>query len=113
MSTTTATPVLQARGLSRQFGSVRALNNVDFEVYPGEVTALIGDNGAGKSTLVKALSGNLAVDEGEIRFDGKPIEMTNPQVASSLGIETVYQDLALAPHLDPVQNMYLGREIRR
>ncbi|WP_295788356.1 ATP-binding cassette domain-containing protein, partial [uncultured Microbacterium sp.] len=113
MSTTTATPVLQARGLSRQFGHVRALNNVDFEVYPGEVTALIGDNGAGKSTLVKALSGNLAVDEGEIRFDGKPIEMTNPQVASSLGIETVYQDLALAPHLDPVQNMYLGREIRR
>ncbi len=99
-SVTTATPVLEARGLSRQFGHVRALNNVDFEVYPGEVTALIGDNGAGKSTLVKALSGNLAVDEGEIRFDGKPIEMTNPQVASSLGIETVYQDLALAPHLD-------------
>ena len=65
MSTTTTTPVLQARGLSRQFGSVRALNNVDFEVYPGEVTALIGDNGAGKSTLVKALSGNLAVDEGD------------------------------------------------
>ncbi|KTR94275.1 sugar ABC transporter ATP-binding protein [Microbacterium testaceum] len=113
MSTTTATPVLQARGLSRQFGSVRALNNVDFEVYPGEVTALIGDNGAGKSTLVKALSGNLAVDEGEIRFDGQPIDMSNPQVASALGIETVYQDLALAPHLDPVQNMYLGREIRR
>ncbi|MGN7969471.1 ATP-binding cassette domain-containing protein, partial [Microbacterium sp. 22296] len=113
MSTTTTVPVLQARGLSRQFGHVRALNNVDFEVYPGEVTALIGDNGAGKSTLVKALSGNLAVDEGEILFDGKPIEMSNPQVASALGIETVYQDLALAPHLDPVQNMYLGREIRR
>ncbi|SDP05975.1 simple sugar transport system ATP-binding protein [Microbacterium testaceum StLB037] len=112
-SVSTTVPVLQARGLSRQFGSVRALNNVDFEVYPGEVTALIGDNGAGKSTLVKALSGNLAVDEGEILFDGTPIEMSNPQVASSLGIETVYQDLALAPHLDPVQNMYLGREIRR
>ncbi|WP_235561652.1 ATP-binding cassette domain-containing protein, partial [Microbacterium sp. Leaf436] len=112
-SVTTAVPVLQARGLSRQFGSVRALSNVDFEVYPGEVTALIGDNGAGKSTLVKALSGNLAVDEGEILFDGQPIEMSNPQVASALGIETVYQDLALAPHLDPVQNMYLGREIRR
>ncbi|KQR86904.1 ATP-binding cassette domain-containing protein [Microbacterium sp. Leaf179] len=112
-SVTTAVPVLQARGLSRQFGSVRALSNVDFEVYPGEVTALIGDNGAGKSTLVKALSGNLAVDEGEILFDGTPIDMSNPQVASGLGIETVYQDLALAPHLDPVQNMYLGREIRR
>lgn len=105
------TPVLEARGLSRQFGHVRALNNADFEVYPGEVTALIGDNGAGKSTLVKALSGNLAVDSGTIKFDGDPIEMTSPSQASSLGIETVYQDLALAPHLDPVQNMYLGREI--
>ena len=106
------TPVLQARGLSRQFGHVRALNEADFEVYPGEVTALIGDNGAGKSTLVKALSGNLAVDSGEILFDGSPIEMTSPSQVSSLGIETVYQDLALAPHLDPVQNMYLGRELR-
>lgn len=107
------TPVLEARGLSRQFGHVRALNEADFEVYPGEVTALIGDNGAGKSTLVKALSGNLAVDSGTIKFDGKPIELTSPNQASGLGIETVYQDLALAPHLDPVQNMYLGREIRQ
>lgn len=112
-STDTRVPVLEARGLSRQFGHVRALNNVDFEVYPGEVTALIGDNGAGKSTLVKALSGNLAVDSGTIRFDGSEVDMSTPGAASSLGIETVYQDLALAPHLDPVQNMYLGREIPR
>jgi simple sugar transport system ATP-binding protein len=106
-----STPVLEARGLSRSFGHVRALDDVDFEVYPGEVTALIGDNGAGKSTLVKALSGNLAVDEGTIKFEGQPIQLTNPQQASALGIETVHQDLALAPHLDPVQNVYLGREI--
>jgi simple sugar transport system ATP-binding protein len=108
-----ATPVLEARGLSRQFGQVRALNDVDFEVYPGEVTALIGDNGAGKSTLIKALSGNLAVDSGTIKFDGQVVDMSTPAAVSALGIETVYQDLALAPHLDPVQNMYLGREIRQ
>lgn len=114
MTTSTASvPVLEARGLSRQFGHVRALDNADFEVYAGEVTALIGDNGAGKSTLVKALSGNLALDAGTIRFDGDEIEMSTPALASSLGIETVYQDLALAPHLDPVQNMYLGRELAR
>jgi simple sugar transport system ATP-binding protein len=107
------TPVLEARGLSRAFGHVLALDEADFEVYPGEVTALIGDNGAGKSTLVKALSGNLAVDSGEIRFAGEPIQLTSPTQASSLGIETVYQDLALAPHLDPVQNVYLGRELMR
>lgn len=111
--TASTVPVIQARGLSRQFGHVRALNNVDFEVYPGEVTALIGDNGAGKSTLVKALSGNLAVDSGSIAFDGKPVDISTPVAASNLGIETVYQDLALAPHLDPVQNMYLGRELSR
>ncbi|MFC6356363.1 ATP-binding cassette domain-containing protein [Luethyella okanaganae] len=111
--TTAQVPVLEARGLSRQFGHVRALNDADFEVFPGEVTALIGDNGAGKSTLVKALSGNLAVDSGVVRFDGAVVDMASPSAASALGIETVYQDLALAPHLDPVQNMYLGREIRR
>jgi simple sugar transport system ATP-binding protein len=107
------TPVLEARGLSRAFGHVLALDDADFEVYPGEVTALIGDNGAGKSTLVKALSGNLAVDSGVIKFAGEPIQLTSPTQASALGIETVYQDLALAPHLDPVQNMYLGRETMR
>ena len=107
-----STPVLEARKLSRQFGHVRALADVDFEVYPGEVTALIGDNGAGKSTLIKALSGNLEVDSGQILFDGNAVDMSTPSAVSSLGVETVYQDLALAPHLDPVQNMYLGREIR-
>lgn len=107
------TPVLEARALSRQFGQVTALDRVDFDVYQGEVVALIGDNGAGKSTLVKALSGNLAVDSGEIFFDGNRVEMTSPTHASALGIETVHQDLALAPHLDPVQNMYLGRELMR
>ncbi|MCS5720080.1 ATP-binding cassette domain-containing protein [Herbiconiux sp. CPCC 205763] len=106
-----STPVLEAHGLSRAFGHVRALDDVDFEVYPGEVTALIGDNGAGKSTLVKALSGNLAIDTGTIKFEGKEIQLTSPMQASALGIETVHQDLALAPHLDPVQNMYLGREV--
>ncbi|MGW9270369.1 ATP-binding cassette domain-containing protein [Microbacterium sp. K35] len=113
MSLSSTVPVLQARGLSRQFGHVRALNDVDFEVYPGEVTALIGDNGAGKSTLVKALSGNLAVDSGTILFDGEEADMSTPSAVSALGVETVYQDLALAPHLDPVQNMYLGRELRQ
>lgn len=113
MSLSSKVPVLQARGLSRQFGHVRALNDLDFEVYPGEVTALIGDNGAGKSTLVKALSGNLAVDSGTILFDGAEADMSTPSAVSALGVETVYQDLALAPHLDPVQNMYLGRELRQ
>lgn len=107
------TPILKARGLNRQFGHVRALDDADFEVYPGEVTALIGDNGAGKSTLVKALSGNLAVDNGTIEFEGSPVDLPTPAAASALGMETVHQDLALAPHLNPVQNMYLGREVMR
>ncbi len=105
------TPILEARGLSRSFGHVRALDAADFDVNAGEVVALIGDNGAGKSTLVKALSGNLQLDEGEIFFEGSQIEMTNPQQVSELGIEVVYQDLALAPHLDPAQNVFLGREL--
>jgi simple sugar transport system ATP-binding protein len=106
-------PVLEAKGLTRQFGHVTALDNLDFDVNAGEVVALIGDNGAGKSTLVKALSGNLAVDRGEVLFDGAPCHITTPTEASALGIETVHQDLALAPHLDPVQNMFLGRELMR
>ena len=105
------TPILEARGLSRSFGHVRALDNADFDINAGEVVALIGDNGAGKSTMVKALSGNLALDSGEIFFEGQQIEMTNPQQVSALGIEVVYQDLALAPHLDPAQNVFLGREL--
>ena len=104
-------PVLEARGLSRSFGSVRALDRCDFDVYAGEVVALIGDNGAGKSTLVKAMTGNLDTDEGELLFDGEPVVFKTPQDASALGIEVVHQDLALAPHLNPAQNMFLGREI--
>ncbi|AIY02997.1 putative ABC-type sugar transport system, ATPase component [Arthrobacter sp. PAMC 25486] len=107
----TPIPILQARGLTRSFGNVRALDGVDFEVNAGEVVALIGDNGAGKSTLVKALSGNLALNSGQILFAGGEVELTSPTQASRLGIETVYQDLALAPHLNAAQNMFLGREI--
>ena len=106
-------PVLEARGLTRQFGQVTALDGADFDVYAGEVVALIGDNGAGKSTLVKALSGNLEVDAGKVVFKGVVRVIDNPTTASHLGIETVYQDLALAPHLNPVQNMFLGRELMR
>ncbi|GGM10819.1 ATP-binding cassette domain-containing protein [Nakamurella endophytica] len=105
------TPILEARGLSRAFGHVQALDNSDFDVNAGEVVALIGDNGAGKSTMVKALSGNLQLDSGEILFEGKPVHMTSTQQVAAMGIEVVYQDLALAPHLDPAENVFLGREI--
>jgi simple sugar transport system ATP-binding protein len=104
-------PVLQATGLTRSFGNVRALDGCDFDIGAGEVVAVIGDNGAGKSTLVKALSGSVAVDSGDIAFNGTPVDISSPQRAAELGIEVVYQDLALAPHLDPVQNVFLGREI--
>ncbi len=107
------TALLEARGLSRSFGHVRALDGVDFDVNPGEVVGLIGDNGAGKSTLIKALSGNLELDDGEIYFEGKQVPLSDPRQAEALGIEVVYQDLALAPHLNPVQNVFLGREIAR
>jgi ABC-type branched-subunit amino acid transport system ATPase component len=102
----TGTPILEARGLNRSFGHVRALNNANFDIYPGEVVALIGDNGAGKSTMVKALTGNLELDSGELFFEGQPVMITNPEQASAMGMEVVYQDLALAPHLNPVQNMF-------
>ncbi|MDQ1739638.1 MAG: simple sugar transport system ATP-binding protein [Pseudonocardiales bacterium] len=108
-----ATPILEARGISRSFGHVRALYNADFDILPGEVVALIGDNGAGKSTMVKALTGNLELDSGQLLFEGEPVTITNPQQAAHLGMEVVYQDLALAPHLNPFQNMFLGREIPR
>lgn len=107
------TALLEAVGLTRSFGQVKALDGADFDVRAGEVVALIGDNGAGKSTLVKALSGNLSLDSGQIFFDGKSVTFSSPKKASSLGIETVFQDLALAPHLSPIQNMFLGREIMR
>jgi simple sugar transport system ATP-binding protein len=106
-------PILEARGFSRSFGHVRALDNANFDIDAGEVVALIGDNGAGKSTMVKALTGNLEVDTGELLFEGKPVTIATPHQASEMGMEVVYQDLALAPHLNPVQNMFLGREIPR
>lgn len=105
-------PVLDARKITKSFGPVKALTDVDFSVYPGEVVALIGDNGAGKSTLINVLTGVLQPDSGEIIFDGKPVTFTSPHEAREAGIETVYQDLAVAPHLDAVANIYLGRETK-
>jgi simple sugar transport system ATP-binding protein len=106
-----ATPLYEARGIVKRFGHVTALDGADFTVYPGEVVALVGDNGAGKSTLVKTLSGALRPDEGELLFDGRPVDLHSPLDARALGIETVYQDLALAPELDPAMNAFLGREV--
>jgi D-xylose transport system ATP-binding protein len=106
------TPILQLRGISKSFGSVQALTDVDFEVRRGEVMALVGDNGAGKSTLIKCVAGIHSPDRGEILFDGEPVHVHSPKDAARLGIEVVYQDLALADNLDVVQNMYLGREER-
>jgi simple sugar transport system ATP-binding protein len=103
-------PLLEARRIVKSFGRVRALRGADFTVYPGEVVALIGDNGAGKSTLVKTLSGVHPPDAGEILFEGNPVTLHNPTEARDLGIETVYQDLALAPDLESSANLFLGRE---
>src|SRR5450631_473685 len=104
---------LEARNITKLYGHVSALSGADFGVKAGEVVALIGDNGAGKSTLVKILSGTESPTSGEILIDGQPVTITGPLAARRYGIETVYQDLALAPHLNPVQNMYLGREVMR
>jgi simple sugar transport system ATP-binding protein len=106
-------PILGAHQVVKNFGHVRALRNVSFEAYVGEVTALVGDNGAGKSTLIKILSGVLPPDEGEVRIDGNPVRIADPHDAKRRGIETVYQDLALAPDLDAAANVFLGRELRR
>ncbi len=105
-------PQLRLRGISKSFGAVRALSNVDFEVYDGEVVGLVGDNGAGKSTLIKVISGVGPADEGEILMNGQKVSIPNPQAATRLGIETVYQDLALCDNLDVVANLFLGREKR-
>jgi simple sugar transport system ATP-binding protein len=105
--------LLEARGIVRTYGSVIALDGADFDVEAGQVTALIGDNGAGKSTLVKILSGTEQAEDGTITLDGKQVHFATPADARSAGIETVFQDLALCPHLDPVKNLYLGREIKR
>ena len=105
-------PTLELRGVSKNFGSVQALHEVDFEVRDGEVMALVGDNGAGKSTLIKCVAGIYSIDGGEILFEGKRVTIHGPKDAAKLGIEVVYQDLALCDNLDVVQNMYLGREER-
>jgi len=107
------TPLLQIRDLSKSFGSVQALSEVDFEVEPGEVMALVGDNGAGKSTLVKCIAGTHSADSGQVLFQGSEVHIHSPKDAARLGIEVVYQDLALCDNLDVVQNMYLGREAQR
>jgi simple sugar transport system ATP-binding protein len=106
-------PLIEARGIVRHFGQVQALRGVDFTVFPREIVALIGDNGAGKSTLIKILSGTDQPNEGEIRVNGRPVRLASPQDAREAGIETVYQDLALAPDLDASANLFLGREILR
>jgi len=104
------TPLLDLRDITKSFGSVQALSEVDFDVMPGEVMALVGDNGAGKSTLIKCIAGTHTADSGQIIFEGEEVQIHGPKDAARLGIEVVYQDLALCDNLDVVQNMYLGRE---
>jgi D-xylose transport system ATP-binding protein len=111
--TSTTQPILELRGVNKSFGVVHVLHDVDFQVYPGEVTALVGDNGAGKSTLVKAIAGIHPIDSGTYIFEGKTVAVHGPNDAAALGIEVVYQDLALCDNLDIVSNMFLGREVRR
>ncbi|MEZ2221169.1 ATP-binding cassette domain-containing protein [Rhizobium sp. RCC_161_2] len=111
--TTTGEPLLTARGLVKRYGRVTALDNADFDLYPGEILAVIGDNGAGKSSLIKAISGAVTPDEGEIKLEGKPVHFRSPMEAREAGIETVYQNLALSPALSIADNMFLGREIRK
>jgi fructose transport system ATP-binding protein len=113
MTTTSPVPVLQARGLVKRYGHVTAIDGADFDLLPGEVLAVIGDNGAGKTSLIKALTGALVPDAGEIRLGGKPIQFSGPQSARSHGIETVYQDLAVAASMDIASNVFLGRETRQ
>jgi D-xylose transport system ATP-binding protein len=113
MTSTMQTPVLEMRGISKRFGAVQALTEVDFEVSQGEVVALVGDNGAGKSTLIKVIAGVGPNDDGAIRFEGKEVAITRPLDAQALGIATVYQDLALCDNLDVVANLFLGREDAR
>jgi D-xylose transport system ATP-binding protein len=105
-------PILELRKINKSFGAVQVLHDVDLLVYPGEVTALVGDNGAGKSTLVKCIAGIYPIDSGEFIWEGRPVAIHSPHDASALGIEIVYQDLALCDNLDIVQNMFLGRELR-
>ncbi len=108
-----ATPVLALRGVSKRFGAVQALTDVELEVHSGEVVALVGDNGAGKSTLVKTIAGVHPIDDGVIEWDGRSVSINRPHDAQNLGIATVYQDLALCDNIDVVGNLFLGREIRK
>ena len=110
---TDTTPLLECRNVSKAFGAVQALYRVDFQIRPGEVMALVGDNGAGKSTLIKGIAGIYPFDEGEVVVDGRHVDIHGPRDAARLGIEVVYQDLALADNLDVVANMFLGRERTR
>jgi fructose transport system ATP-binding protein len=110
---TSAVPILQAKGLMKRYGTVVAMNGCDFELMPGEILAVIGDNGAGKSTMIKALSGAVIPDHGEMLLDGKPVNFRSPDDARSVGIETVYQNLAMSPALSISDNMFLGREWRK
>lgn len=106
-------PILEARGLVKRYGRVVALDHADFDLYPNEILGVIGDNGAGKSTLIKALCGAVIPDQGEILLDGRPVHFKSPMDARAVGIETVYQDLALSPALSIADNMFLGRELRK
>ncbi len=109
----TNAPILTGRNLVKRYGRVTALDQCDFDLYPGEILAVIGDNGAGKSSLIKAMSGAIQIDAGEIQLEGKPVRFGSPLAARNAGIETVYQTLALSPALSIVDNMFVGREIRR
>lgn len=113
MSNPTATPIIKATGLMKRYGTVVAMNGADFDLYPGEICAVIGDNGAGKSTLIKALSGAVTPDHGTIEIDGQPVHFRSPDDARNAGIETVYQNLAMSPALSIADNMFLGREWRK
>src|SRR6476660_8896970 len=106
-------PVLELTGIGKDFGAIRALHDVDMQVFPGEVVGLMGDNGAGKSTLVKIIAGNFRPTHGEMRFDGNAVHFNRPIDARAVGIEVVYQDLALADNLTAAANVFLGRELKR
>jgi D-xylose transport system ATP-binding protein len=108
-----STPLLSLKGINKSFGPVHVLKDVNLDVHPGEVTALVGDNGAGKSTLIKCIAGIYTPESGEVIFEGNPVTINGPRAATALGIEIVYQDLALCDNLDIVHNMFLGREEKR
>ena len=106
-------PILSLRGIEKSFGPVQVLKGVDFDAYPGQVTALVGDNGAGKSTLIKCIAGIYNIDNGDYFYEGNKVHVGGPRDATALGIEIVYQDLALCDNLDIVHNMFLGREKKK